>query len=54
MPKSNIENAINKSSSKDDKVYEEVVYEGTGIHIPACARTHIHQWSPQASEALQW
>jgi len=33
MPKSNIENAINKFSNKGDgDAYEEVLYEGTGIN----------------------
>ena len=32
MPKDRVEAAIKKASSKDDKAYEEVVYEGYGPH----------------------
>ncbi|MDI9356509.1 MAG: YebC/PmpR family DNA-binding transcriptional regulator [Chitinophagaceae bacterium] len=32
MPKENIERAIKKASSKDEKEYKEIVYEGYGPH----------------------
>ena len=32
MPKSNVENAIKKASSKDAEAYDEVVYEGYAPH----------------------
>ncbi|MBK9212498.1 MAG: YebC/PmpR family DNA-binding transcriptional regulator [Saprospiraceae bacterium] len=32
MPKDRVENAIKRASSKDDKGYEEVTYEGYGAH----------------------
>ncbi|MEI6509026.1 MAG: YebC/PmpR family DNA-binding transcriptional regulator [Bacteroidota bacterium] len=35
MPKTNIENAILKASNKQDKAFEEVVYEGKGPHSVA-------------------
>jgi YebC/PmpR family DNA-binding regulatory protein len=35
MPKTNIDNAIQKASNKQDKNFEEVVYEGKGLHSVA-------------------
>ncbi|MBK6609704.1 MAG: YebC/PmpR family DNA-binding transcriptional regulator [Chitinophagales bacterium] len=35
MPKANVEAAIKKASSKDEKAFEEVVYEGYGPHAVA-------------------
>lgn len=32
MPKSTVENAIKRATSKDEKDYEEIVYEGYGPH----------------------
>jgi YebC/PmpR family DNA-binding regulatory protein len=32
MPKANVENAIKRATSKDEKDYEEIVYEGYGPH----------------------
>ena len=35
MPKANIDGAINRASSKQDKDFQEVVYEGKGLHSVA-------------------